>query len=102
MEAMACGLPIVATDVGGIPDIVESNRTGILVQKGDSQGLANALISLLQDSGRRARMGEAAYEFAREHLDSRKTTSRLVGLYHALLTTPRGKPSLVSPSVGVL
>jgi glycosyltransferase involved in cell wall biosynthesis len=91
MEAMACGLPVVATEVGGIPDIVDSNRTGILVQKGDVQKLAEALTSLLQDSGRRARMGEAAYEFAREHLDSRKTTNRLVHLYHDLLATPRGE-----------
>jgi glycosyltransferase involved in cell wall biosynthesis len=93
MEAMACGLPVVATDVGGIPDIVETDRTGVLVQLGDSHRLAEALASLLQDSSRRARMGAAAYEFAREHLDSRKTTSHLVGLYHALLTTPHGEPN---------
>jgi glycosyltransferase involved in cell wall biosynthesis len=89
MEAMACGLPIVATEVGGIPDIVDSNRTGILVQKGNVQKLTEALSSLLQDTDRRARMGEAAYEFARVHLDARKTTERLTGLYRELLTTPR-------------
>jgi glycosyltransferase involved in cell wall biosynthesis len=88
MEAMACGLPVVATEVGGIPDIVDSNRTGILVQKGDIQKLAEALTSLLHDSGQRKRMGQAAYEFAREHLDARKTTERLVGLYRDLLTPP--------------
>ena len=88
MEAMACGLPVVATEVGGIPDIVDSNRTGILVQKGDIQKLAEALTSLLHDSGRRARMGEAAYAFAHVHLDARKTTERLVGLYRDLLTPP--------------
>jgi teichuronic acid biosynthesis glycosyltransferase TuaC len=90
MEAMACGLPVVATEVGGIPDIVETGRTGMLVQKGDIQGLADALTSLLQNSGRRAHMGEAAYAFAREYLDSQKTTNRLVELYRDLLTTPRG------------
>ncbi|MBS0183820.1 MAG: glycosyltransferase [Nitrospira sp.] len=89
MEAMACGLPVVATDVGGIPDIVDSNRTGILVQKENVQKLAEALTSLLQDSGQRERMGQAAYAFAREHLDARKTANRLVGLYRDLLTTPR-------------
>lgn len=89
MEAMACGLPIVATEVGGIPDIVETNRTGLLVQPGDNHSLAEALVSLLQDSGRRACMGEAAYAFSNEYLDSRKATNRLMGLYRDLLSTPR-------------
>ncbi len=91
MEAMACGLPVVATEVGGIPDIVESNRTGMLVQKGDIQKLAETLTSLLQDSGQRERMGQAAYAFAREHLDARKTAERLVGLYRELVTASRGE-----------
>jgi glycosyltransferase involved in cell wall biosynthesis len=90
MEAMACGLPVVATEVGGIPDIVESNRTGMLVRKGDTQGLADALVSLLQDSDRRASMGEAAHAFAVEHFDARKTAERLVGWYRELVTESRG------------
>ncbi len=90
MEAMACGLPVIATEVGGIPDVVESNRTGMLVQKGDSQGLADALVSLLQDSDRRADMSEAAYAFARAHFDARKTAERLVGLYRELVIASRG------------
>ena len=94
MEALACGLPVVATTVGGIPDIVESNRTGILVQQGDVQDLAEALVSLLQDSDCQARMGEAAHEFARTHLDARKTALRLVGLYHELITASRGNDKL--------
>ena len=91
MEAMACGLPIVATNVGGIPDIVETGRTGILVQKKDIEGLADALVSLLTDVDRRVRMGQAADEFAREHLDSRRATNRLAGLYRDLIATSRGE-----------
>jgi glycosyltransferase involved in cell wall biosynthesis len=94
MEALASGLPVIATKVGGIPDIVESNRTGLLVQQGDVQGLAEALVSLLQDSDCRARMGEAAHEFARMHLDARKTVLRLVGLYRELITASRGNDKL--------
>ena len=89
MEAMASGLPIVATEVGGIPDIVESGRAGLLMQPGDIHALAEALISLLHDFDRRARMGEAAYKFARAHLDARKTAERLAGLYRELITDSR-------------
>lgn len=91
LEAMACGLPVVATEVGGIPDIVESNRTGILVQKADVQKLAEALASLLQDTDRRARMGQAAYEFACEHFDAQKKMNRLVELYRDLIAASRGE-----------
>lgn len=89
LEAMACGLPVVATEVGGIPDIIDSNRTGILVQQGNVQKLAQALSSLLQDPDRRGRMGQAAYEFAREHFDAQKKASRLAELYRDLIATSR-------------
>lgn len=89
MEAMACGLPVVATEVGGIPDIVEPDRTGLLVPKGDSPKLADALAALLADSDRRARMGEAAYAYAQEHFDARKTARRLVELYRELISASR-------------
>lgn len=91
MEAMASGLPVVATEVGGIPDIVESGRTGLLVQQGDIHALAEALVSLLQDLDRRIRMGNAAQDFARIHLDARKTAERLAELYRELITGSRRK-----------
>jgi len=85
MEALACGLPVVATRVGGIPDIVEHEKTGLLVDKGDVDGLAATLITLLGDHGQCTRMGQAAQVFAREHLDARKTIDRLVTLYNNLI-----------------
>jgi glycosyltransferase involved in cell wall biosynthesis len=93
MEALSCGLPVVATRVGGIPDIVEHEKTGLLIAKGDAKGLASALVTLLRDPSQCARMGQAAHAFARVHLDARKTASRLVELYDELIVNHfRKKP----------
>ncbi len=57
IEAMACGLPVVATKTGGIPELVEDGRTGLLVPYGSVDALASALSSLLGDEGLAKRMG---------------------------------------------
>lgn len=60
LEASACGLPIVASDAGGNPEIVADGVTGLLVPVGNGESLTNAFLTLLQDSALRHRMGEAA------------------------------------------
>jgi glycosyltransferase involved in cell wall biosynthesis len=93
-EALSCGLPVVATRVGGIADIVEHQKTGLLVDKGDVDGLALALVSLLSDEEQCVRQGLAAQSFAGEHLDARKSVSRLVELYNELAAVyPKTKGS---------
>jgi glycosyltransferase involved in cell wall biosynthesis len=62
LEAMAAGLPVVASAVGGTPEIVDDGTTGLLVPPGDPGALARALESLLTDPERRARMGTAGWE----------------------------------------
>ncbi len=57
IEAMAMGLPIVATRVGGIPELVEDGRTGILVEPRDPSALSDAVTSMVSDEGLRRRMG---------------------------------------------
>jgi glycosyltransferase involved in cell wall biosynthesis len=57
LEAMASGKPLVGTDVGGIPYIIEPNKTGILVPSRDSQRISNAVIELLNDDQKRISMG---------------------------------------------
>ena len=60
LEAMRAGLPVIASDVGGIREAVEPDRTGLLVPRGDREALAEALARLLGDPEERARMGAAA------------------------------------------
>jgi glycosyltransferase involved in cell wall biosynthesis len=63
-EAMAAAKPVVATRVGGVPDLVEDGHTGYLVEAGDVTGLARKTIELLQNDGLRLRMGQRARELA--------------------------------------
>jgi glycosyltransferase involved in cell wall biosynthesis len=59
LEAMRLGRPVVATRVGGTPEAVADGVTGILVERGDPDGLSRAIAGLLLDPERRAAMGEA-------------------------------------------
>ena len=60
IEAMACQVPVVATRVGGVTEIVENGKTGILVEPGDASALAEAILRLLSDEDLRKSMGKAA------------------------------------------
>lgn len=62
LEAFARGRPVIATRVGGIPDIVDDGKTGLLVEPGDTRQLAAALAALLSDRERAERLGRAAHE----------------------------------------
>lgn len=81
MEAMAAGLPIVSTAVGGVPDLFASGKEGFLVKQGDEQGLANAMRSLLSDAEIRRSMGAAAARRARQHFDVSKMVQEYEHLY---------------------
>ena len=67
-EALACGTPVVASDVGGIPEVIDDGDTGFLVPPGDSTTMANRIAELLEDEGKRRRMGAKAVETARSRL----------------------------------
>jgi glycosyltransferase involved in cell wall biosynthesis len=74
LDAMACRKAIVATTAGGIPEVVDAGRTGLLVPPRDPGELASSILRLLQDDERRRRMAEAAYARVRE----RFTVDRMV------------------------
>ena len=86
LEAMAAGLPIVATDVGGIPEIVESEKTGRLVPAGDATALATEVAKLLNDAPARARMSEKARHVAMERFSTEAWITRLEAVYRAALS----------------
>jgi glycosyltransferase involved in cell wall biosynthesis len=85
IEALAAGCPVVATSVGGVPDVVREDVDGFLVPMGDTEALAERLARLAEDPALRARMGAAG----RESVPARYAVERLVGdideLYRSLL-----------------
>ncbi len=85
LEAMAAGLPVAATAVGGNREVVLDGETGYLVPPEDPQALARALLSLARDSERRREMGEAARLRVRRHFDVTAMLERYANLYHSLL-----------------
>jgi glycosyltransferase involved in cell wall biosynthesis len=85
MEAMAAGLPVVSTAVGGVPELVREGETGLLVPSEDAGALARALQALVDDPVRRQAMGAAARQHAIAHFDIRHTVRGYEQLYESLL-----------------
>lgn len=81
VEAMAAGLPVIATKVGGIVNLLRSNDTGILVAKDDTVALADAMRELADDRTRRLRMGACARAEVYPEYDLETMVARLADLY---------------------
>jgi glycosyltransferase involved in cell wall biosynthesis len=91
LEAMAAGLPVVASAVGGIPEVVAHGETGYLVPPGEPGALAEALSRLVADPGGRAALGAAGRRRVEERFDVERMRRRHVELYTELLAS-RGLP----------
>jgi glycosyltransferase involved in cell wall biosynthesis len=85
LEAMAAGLPVVATAVGGTPEVVVDGVTGFLVPPRDPQALADAILRLLRDPDLRRRMGEAGRAHVTEHFSVEQMVHKRERLYEELL-----------------
>lgn len=85
LEAMACGKPIVATDSGGTPEIVEDGLTGILVPPRNPRALAKGIIKLLDDKIKRVEMGEAGRKRAQALFRIEDNVSKITREYIRLL-----------------
>ena len=80
-EAMAYGKPVVATRVGGIPELVDDDRSGFLVARGDTTTAAEKLDKLARDSALRRRMGDAGRQIVRQKFDLKRNVEQLLRLY---------------------
>lgn len=86
LEAMALGRPVIATRVGGVPEVVASGETGILVPPGDADRLASEILSLLRDPTRSRRLGESARAAVTQRFSVRQMVDATEDVYRTLAT----------------
>jgi sugar transferase (PEP-CTERM/EpsH1 system associated) len=91
LEAMATGLPVVATRVGGNTELVEAGRTGLLVPAADVQAMAQALVEMASDPQAAVRMGQAG----REQVERRFSLQAMVGAYQGLYDRQRAGARII-------
>jgi glycosyltransferase involved in cell wall biosynthesis len=100
LEAMAMGIPVVATRVGGVPELVQQNVTGFLVEAGDAEGLAEHVRYLAEHPDERARMGREARNAAVSMHNLRRTQEAYAGFFRDLLEAPAKRSTEQPPAEG--
>jgi len=88
LDAMACRKAIVGTRAGGIPEVVDEGRTGLLVEPRDPHQLADAILRLIQDEAMRKRMAEAGYARVRERFTVERMVADTAAVYSRLAAVP--------------
>jgi glycosyltransferase involved in cell wall biosynthesis len=91
LEAMTAQLPAVASRIGGVPEVIVPNQTGLLIPVGDHQALATALRSLLNNPDLRQQMGRAARDRVIQHFSEREMVAQTLALYRKLLHRPNAQ-----------
>ena len=85
LEALASGAPVIGTNVGGLPEVVQSGETGVLCGVGDVEGMADGALSLLKDEAKWKRFSAAAVEDARRRFAMNDVVGRYEDLYKATI-----------------
>lgn len=93
IEAMATGSAVVCTAVGGVPDVVKNDESGVLVPHGDVAAISRAIDALLLDPARRQRLGERARDAVYPSYDVSRLLTDMSGLYRAIVS--RSEPRIV-------
>ena len=85
LEALALGRPVVATRVGGIPEVITDGETGLLAEPADALSLAKCIQQLLEDNSMAARIGKAGRTRVEEEFTARTMAEKTIGLYKKVL-----------------
>jgi glycosyltransferase involved in cell wall biosynthesis len=81
-EAMAHGKPVVSTRVGGIPELVQDQESGYVIDRGDTKTMSNRILTLLNDASLREHMGSKGKNIARQKFNLRKNVAQLIASYN--------------------
>jgi len=84
LDAMACGLPVVATEIGGIPEVVEEGKTGFLIPAEDPASLADAVLRLSKDRDLAGELGRRGRESVQQNFSVQSMVDRVILLYERL------------------
>ncbi len=82
LEAQACGLPVIASDIGGLPETVQDNLSGFLVHPKNAQEISKKLYLLVKDTALLKRLSHGAIQFVRENYDWEKNIKRIIDIYN--------------------
>lgn len=99
MEAMSTGLPVIASNISGIPELVEDGKSGILVRERDVEALASAIACIADDSDLRMRLGQAAREVVKAHYGLEKNVRDLAYKFEAIIAEDASTPGKLSRPV---
>jgi glycosyltransferase involved in cell wall biosynthesis len=85
LEAMACGLPVIASNVGGIPDIIKDGETGLLVRQKDARSLSDQIIRLLSDDNLRKEVLINGQNLIKAEFSWEIVTDKFIEIYREVL-----------------
>jgi D-inositol-3-phosphate glycosyltransferase len=94
LEAMACATPVVASQVGGLAFLVQDGITGFTVPTGDPEALCGRLSALIEDEELGERLGQAAFEFAKQY-DWEVIAGRIAELYRSVIHEGKKSPEVI-------